>query len=307
MRRIHFIVFLLIFGMIVYSCGEKTPVPAAVISASIDANVVKFSVEATDAYNYEWDFGDGSPVSTDVSPEHLYPAFDKQYEVSLTVTGPGGQVTFTYIVVIPPATMMQSLAGGTYNKDGRRWHMSPDSPARLVIPDQSLTPAGEWPAGKFTILGFSSIYKDEYLFTDEGDFEIIPGSNGVPAGLQYCISRGISNIPPCDQAAEKGFTLITPYTPPQGLSYGLNESKDLTISVSNDGITVSEVTYCNVSTLTFSRGAFIGILDWHTECIVTELTTSEMELILFFSDIPAGQPQTGKINKGLIIRFQASN
>ncbi len=39
--------------------------------------------------NWSWDFGDGSPLSTDVDPAHLYAA-SGNYNVSLTVTNPAG-------------------------------------------------------------------------------------------------------------------------------------------------------------------------------------------------------------------------
>ena len=44
---------------------------------------------STNAVSWEWDFGDGSPVSTDRNPSHTYTSYG-DFEVSLVVTSPSG-------------------------------------------------------------------------------------------------------------------------------------------------------------------------------------------------------------------------
>ena len=53
---------------------------------------VTFTDKSTSAKTYSWDFGDGSPKSTEESPKHTY-ATDGTYTVILTVTGEGGQTS----------------------------------------------------------------------------------------------------------------------------------------------------------------------------------------------------------------------
>jgi hypothetical protein len=53
---------------------------------------VAFSAEAECSAGqpaYKWNFGDGSPASTDANPSHTYPQ-PGEYTASVTVTGPGG-------------------------------------------------------------------------------------------------------------------------------------------------------------------------------------------------------------------------
>jgi gliding motility-associated-like protein len=45
-------------------------------------------VHDTDVYDYEWDFGDGSPVSTELNPTHTYNDTGS-FDVSLTISGNG--------------------------------------------------------------------------------------------------------------------------------------------------------------------------------------------------------------------------
>lgn len=53
------------------------------------------------ASNYQWSFGDGSPLSTDVNPNHIYPDQAGTYIVTLTAYSPAGcQHTVTEIVIV---------------------------------------------------------------------------------------------------------------------------------------------------------------------------------------------------------------
>jgi uncharacterized repeat protein (TIGR01451 family) len=62
--------------------------------------------------SYEWDFGDGSDISTETSPEHVYAAAGS-YEVTLTATNDyeSDSFTATHIVLTPPVvTVDKSVA-----------------------------------------------------------------------------------------------------------------------------------------------------------------------------------------------------
>ncbi len=67
---------------------------------------VKFKNESVGGTSYIWDFGDGSPNSTEVSPEHVYTGDQEFYSVRLTAVNALGcsntRVMPQYIHIIPP-------------------------------------------------------------------------------------------------------------------------------------------------------------------------------------------------------------
>jgi PKD repeat protein len=78
-------------------------------------NVV-FTDESAGATSWEWNFGDGSPVSTLQNPTHTYAAVSQstQYDVTLKINGGGGPLTLTrtkYITVQPAAVLTASFSG----------------------------------------------------------------------------------------------------------------------------------------------------------------------------------------------------
>ena len=88
--------------------------------------------------HWDWDFGDGSPNSTDQNPSHTYETEDT-YSVSLTVTNDYGSNSITktdYISVVPPPPF---LAGGwSY----RKLHTIAGSPeGDLRLPDEGRRPS----------------------------------------------------------------------------------------------------------------------------------------------------------------------
>ena len=100
------------------------PAPVAV-PAITSVTPVTAKVPATVAFNsdassddativaYEWDFGDGSPVSTDADPTHVYTAVGN-YTASLTVTDNGGlTATATVDVTVIPNLVPVAQAAAT--------------------------------------------------------------------------------------------------------------------------------------------------------------------------------------------------
>lgn len=75
---------------------------------SVQLNTTQFPVVATftnnsqDGFLYQWDFGDGTPLSTGNNVTHTY-ARPGSYEVRLTVAGRGGTGSLPKTVVIPSA------------------------------------------------------------------------------------------------------------------------------------------------------------------------------------------------------------
>ena len=75
---------------ITYTGGSDTPGPDPQWKATTTAREVEFSLGATGGVLYEWDFGDGTPVSSAANPRHLY-ATAGTYTAKLTVTYADGE------------------------------------------------------------------------------------------------------------------------------------------------------------------------------------------------------------------------
>lgn len=291
--------------ILIAACSKDTPAPTATFTATVEGNVVTFAVTATDAESYEWNFGDGSVVSTIKNPTHTYTEYGQNYTVTLKVTGPGGNITVTETVTIAPMTKMQMLTGGDSNATGKKWRISSTAAFTLAIPDEELTIDDTYPAGVLTMIGMGQVYTDEYIFKHDGSYTISPKGGGVFAGLAYCMVNSVPNVPTTD-GADAGLTYATPYTPPTGLTFTLNDSKNLTVTTTADGITSTDVTYNNVMTLSFSTGGFVGLMDFMSECIVQELTDTSMTIAFFASVVPPGAPQEGKTTNVLILTFEVA-
>ena len=108
----------------IYPTGPFAPTAAA--SASPNAGQAPLTVQfsstgSTDPtglpLTYSWDFGDGSPVSTDPNPSHTYGA-DGTYTATLTLDGASTGTATTQVVVgssPPAASMLSPTAGATYD------------------------------------------------------------------------------------------------------------------------------------------------------------------------------------------------
>ena len=75
---------------ITYTGGADTPGPDPQWKATTTAREVEFSIGAAGGVLYEWDFGDGTPVSSAANPRHLY-AEPGTYTAKLTVTYADGE------------------------------------------------------------------------------------------------------------------------------------------------------------------------------------------------------------------------
>jgi PKD repeat protein len=64
-------------------------VPTPTFTTATNFNVVTFTNTSSNATSYSWNFGDGSPASTEANPVHTY-ATGGQYEVTLTATNDCG-------------------------------------------------------------------------------------------------------------------------------------------------------------------------------------------------------------------------
>ena len=89
---------MLIVSILVASCSEKDPLPLSNASFTIATDSperyqeVKFENLSTNASSYIWDFGDGSPISTEIAPTHIYEDSDN-YTVTLEAFTEDSQVS----------------------------------------------------------------------------------------------------------------------------------------------------------------------------------------------------------------------
>lgn len=58
-----------------------------------------FTNLSTNAVSYSWNFGDGSPANNSANPSHVY-STNGTYTVTLTVSGPCGSDTYTFVITI---------------------------------------------------------------------------------------------------------------------------------------------------------------------------------------------------------------
>jgi glucose/arabinose dehydrogenase/type 1 glutamine amidotransferase len=91
---------------VTYKGGAPTPAPAASATTTAQATpmTMSFSPGRSGGVSYRWDFGDGSPASTEANPRHAY-ARGGEFTATLTVTYADGakEVTKTQVKVGCPA------------------------------------------------------------------------------------------------------------------------------------------------------------------------------------------------------------
>jgi hypothetical protein len=95
---------------VVSACGTAVdsmvvttyPLPVANFSTITSFYTVVTTNNSVNGVSYSWDFGDGSPVSTDAEPSHVY-TVNGQYTITLTVVSAcGDTATYTQVVNINP-------------------------------------------------------------------------------------------------------------------------------------------------------------------------------------------------------------
>jgi glucose/arabinose dehydrogenase/PKD repeat protein len=135
-----------------YTGASDNRSPTASASATPTSGVAPLTVQFSsagstdadgDALAYEWDFGDGTPVSGVASPEHTYQA-DGTYTARLTVTdGRGGSSTDTIAITVgntaPTATIGAPSSSLRYKVgDVISFSGSASDPEDGAIPDSGL-------------------------------------------------------------------------------------------------------------------------------------------------------------------------
>jgi PKD repeat protein len=277
------LIYLLFFGLILMvGCEKETPPPTVTFTANMEKvadGIVSFTAEVTNDTKYEWDFGDGSYINTLHAPIHTYAQFDnaRDYEVSLTIKGPGGQTTTSQTISIPGKTKMQYLTGGTpTNVKSKKWRLNKNAASlTFCYANAALTQIDTYPGGILGSIGMSMAYSDAFTFTSDGKMSINAQGDGVLASLAYCMGTGTQMK---TYYADAGLAYTKTYTAPANPTFAINENKNYTITTP-----LGPVTYPGVMTLSFQNEGFLVLKDFTTECIVQTINDTKMDVVLFMA------------------------
>ena len=275
-------------AMTIFSCQEKEPVSDPTANLNFFFSVADKKVAFTAMINYGdvflWDFGDGQ-TSSEKNPVHVYDV-GGTYDVKLSVTGKGATKEITKEVSIALSNL-QMLAGDNRYPNGKKWKISSSHSAtdKFALADDNFTPVQALSTGILGDmgLGLDWVYDDEFVFKSDGSYQHLPKHGGSLAGLVYVMvtTQGAGILKATATSQEFGLCYAA-YTPETGATYTFEENRDFTIStVSTNGNTVTERTYKNVMTLSFSGTEFIGFMDFTRDCIILSLTPEKMQLALF--------------------------
>lgn len=258
--------------------------PTAQIFFSVVDKRVAFTALTLHADSWNWDFGDGS-TSTEKAPVHEY-AEGGTYTVRLVASGKGGTAEAETQISLA-LSVREMLTGGSSAPNGKSWKISSahsDKDAVALV-DPNFTSIQDVPAGALALfLGLGEEYEDTFTFKADGSYIHDNKNGGSFAGLVFTLVNQIPIVNITDESQSFGFCSAA-YTPEANATFTLNESKDLSVTAVSqaDGETTYDVTYPGVMTLEFSGTEFIGLMDFHREVIIQEITPDKMRLVMFMS------------------------
>lgn len=292
------------------SCSDDDEIPvfplSAVIFNSVNDMQVAFSALTHSATSWHWDFGDGE-TSSEQNPVHVYQE-GGYYIATLTATDKDGNTVTTEAKLAISLTPYALLTGDHTQPDydGKTWRLTSDHGTGgdyFANADASFSTASGTPrplaSGIFGQLGMPDVYKDEYTFYYDGAYKHDVKDDGAAFGglvYQYVLNgaSGVINA----NGADYGLC-IAQYSPENNATFTFTENEDLTIpSVYGAG---GLLTYKNVSTLNFSGSEFIGFRDYQKKVIVTKITDSSMQIVMFMAASPDYFPAN---THALILSFE---
>lgn len=275
---------ILLTAIMLTSC-KKTP-PTAEIFFTVNGYEVTFNPMVTDADTYSWNFGDGSAAATELNPVHTYESFG-DYTVTLTVTGEGGEATATKVVSIAATSLRDLLTGGNKATGGKTWVLS-----RTYTPSQDgggpvmnempvVLPSMENVLDQF---GLGAEYDNEFTFYFDGSYKMNIKNGQALAGAVYGVATGTIVG---DPAYDIGMC-VAAYAPPATATWTAH-TENFTVDAITDPNTSDvppvhgNVTFTGKDWISFSEGAYFGILDFPTTArlIIKEITSDKMKVAMF--------------------------
>ncbi len=269
------------------SCSEdEDPVGpvTADIFRSIVGKQVAFTALTLHADAWSWDFGDGQ-TSNEKNPVHVYEA-GGVYTITL-VASRGSESAEASTEVSLDLSTLELLTGGANAPNGKTWRISAGHSEfdAVALADPDMTVVQAVPAGALGLfLGMAEEYEDEFTFKSDGSYLHDNKNGGSFGSLVFGVVNQVDIVNITDASQSFGFASLA-FTPEAGASFTLTEEKDLTVTAVSqaDGATTYDVTYPDVSTLSFSGNEFVGLMGFHRECILQEITPEKMRLAMFMS------------------------
>jgi PKD repeat protein len=279
MKKYFNLVILLFVALIfVVGCKKDAPVPTATFTATVNDGVVSFAATVTNDTKYEWDFGDGSYINTIKAPVHTYSQLStpQNINVSLTINGPGGEVTVKQVVVVPAKTKMQYLTGGKDASKSRKWRLSSTAAVfAIAYANANFNQLGSYPGNILGAVGLAKAYGDEFVFKGDGTMTVVSKGGGIFASMAYCMGTGTAMAV---NYSGGGIAYTSAFTAPTGATFTINENKNYVLPTP-----IGDVTYSGVMTLSFTNGGFLGIKDFTSECIIKKITDTSMDAVIFYA------------------------
>lgn len=263
---------------------EMQEPPTAGIFRSIVGKQVAFSALTLHADQWLWDFGDGS-TSNEKDPVHVYAA-GGVYLITLTASNSLGSAQATSQVSLD-LSPFEMLTGGSSAPNGKTWRISAGHSEHdaIALANAEMTVIQEVPQGALGLfLGIGEEYEDEFTFKSDGTYSHDNKNGGSFGALVFGVVNGLDVVNITAESQSFGFASLA-FAPESNATFTYTEAKDYTLMVvdQNDGATTSEVTYPGVSTLSFSGNEFIGLMDFHRECIIQDISPEKMRLAMFMS------------------------
>ena len=169
-----------------------TPTPSVNFSTANQSGCAPFNVSftntSTNALNYLWDFGDGSPTSASPTPSHLY-SNTGSYTVTLTATNGTCQssgVKTAYITVNPAPRSSFSSTGNVCLGDAISF-------TNLSVGNGSAITSYSWNFGDGTAASSSS--NPSHTYSTAGTFNVVLTANSSACSDDTTISVVISPAP----------------------------------------------------------------------------------------------------------------
>jgi PKD repeat protein len=274
-------------AMIFAACSKDDEVPAPTVGVdfSTDELVVTFTTIGKNVDTYLWDFGDDT-TSDEANPVHEYP-YSGTYDVTLLVEGEGGEKTIELEITVSDEKM-DLLTGGADAVNGKTWVFS-----EIATDIDGAYPI-EYPLGTRMAPSFNNIlgmfgiqeeYDNEFTFYNDGSYKV-DNVNGISlAGVMY----GVYHMADATNIVGDIILSTVKYTTPASSTFTMGEeSFDIVVRQEDVGVSptvvsdVETLSFTDVLTLSFSEGAYFGLLDFYTSrVIIDKITADRMEILVF--------------------------
>lgn len=261
------------------ACSEEAPLVDFYFEVRGDTAI--FNSKAIHADTYAWDFGDGQTFD-EPDPIHIYEN-PGDYEVTLTVTGKGGQDSQTKVVTIVPNSPYDLLTGGPDNTEGKVWRIS----RTISSGDAIFTPIDEelghvyLPMYNNVLedLGLGEEYEDEFIFYPDGTYKHNVKNGGGMTGYRYASNNGLEVI----KTTPYGIW-VTKFSPPEHATFTFAEDTTFTLKCAMEREdSLYDVTFHHVMVVQASEPEFFVLRDYTRTVIIKEITHDKMRVLVFLS------------------------